>query len=174
MDDLELYQGLYNRELARRADADTKINVPITAISILFSLIFYLVTKVNFINCELRTLFYFFMGLSILFLLIGLFYLVKSYNNLFRGNVYDSFPEAAEIKKHQDELKKHYSNEKEYQQAFDDYLLGKYIKYATDGVRVNDRRFKELYYSRNSIILSMCTVLIMAVITGISIIINKI
>jgi len=168
--DKELYKGLYQRELDRRADLDAKINVPITAITVLFSLIFLLVTKTKGATCEVLTLFYLFMSLSILFLLISLFFLVKSYTNFFPGHKYFSFPKASEIREYQLQLEEHHKDKEKAQEALENYLVEKYVKYATDGVRINDKRFDHLHYCRVCIILAMCTILVMAALSGITII----
>lgn len=162
MDDLELYKSIYDRELGRRINLDNAINIPIGIISVLVSLIYYFSSNINIVLIGWKYVFYIFVTISSLLILVSIYYLIKSYNNLFRGFDYHNFPTTDELRKYQLELVKYNTKvESENQILFSQYLIDKYVSYADDHIRINDKRAFCLYISKSFFIAAILILLIL-------------
>ena len=93
---------MYDRELNRRKDLDAAINLPITILTILVAANSYLISKEegNSAAMDFFVLSEYFISFFLLFLhfLLSIFYLIRSYNNLFKGFGYRNLGLTTEIR----------------------------------------------------------------------------
>jgi predicted PurR-regulated permease PerM len=170
MNDLEFYYGIFERELQRRRSLDSLINLPLAGISLLAGLVYFIFTKHEFDKSDTYSyILGFCLVVSFILLVIAVVFLAKSFNNLFKSNTYLNLPLTSQLRDYQLELKQHHeSNKQEYKEAFEKYLITKYIEYSDDHIKINDRRSNELYYSKSCIIGSALLILIALIVYLIS------
>jgi hypothetical protein len=163
MDSLEFYKSIYDRELARRLELNNALNIPVGVIAILTAIISYIITNIS--SCYNSTYFWIitcFTGVSIILTLISIFFLAKSYNNIFKGHDYRNLALTKEIRKYQIELEIFNCQmvEKEAKIDFESVLIEKLNYYTDNHILINDFRQIKLYYAKSFIIGSTFSTLI--------------
>ena len=107
MDDFNFYKNLFDRELSRRNDLDNAINLPLNTLIICAGLIYFLITKIVEINSNITIyIIYIIIVFATIFLIKSIYYLIMSYNNLFKGFDYLQFPSTRKLRDYQFELQK--------------------------------------------------------------------
>ncbi|MBL7136450.1 MAG: hypothetical protein ISS81_07660 [Candidatus Marinimicrobia bacterium] len=90
----------YHKENERRTSLNNSLNIPIGILTGLFALIFFLIKEFDFEN-EINNWIYYsfilFLIISIIFWLLVVFNLFRSYNKLFKGYEYDGLPFATQL-----------------------------------------------------------------------------
>ena len=134
MNDIEFYKSFYDRELSRRIDLDNALNIPIGLIAILIALISYLISNINFcdniiVNCLITG----FTAISILLIFQAIYFLSKSYNNVFKGYQYLNFSLTTDIRKFQKSVESYNSEVQDGKEKIDieSELIDK-LNYYTD------------------------------------------
>ncbi|WP_143083670.1 hypothetical protein [Salegentibacter agarivorans] len=155
MDSYSFYKSLYDRELNRRIQLDNSINLPVTILTLIVGLNYYYLKNVGIrdINEILILDYSGFPVVSLLFL-ISLFFLIKSYNNLFRGFSYRNLAKPSEISNFQNELD-NYNNQVDEKVTFESIIIKRLNKVSDNHILINDQRSIDLYRSRTFIILTL-------------------
>lgn len=159
MNELEFYRSLYQRELNRRNDLDNAVNIPIGIITLLTALLYFLINHHKFECLKIWNLsMSITIFLSIILLLIGIFFLSKSFNNLFVGFKYLNFPTTRELRNYQIQLENYeIENKTENIKSFNNYIIEKYVDYSDSHIKINDKRALSLYRAKTLIICSLTT-----------------
>ncbi|WP_313253787.1 hypothetical protein [Empedobacter sp.] len=160
MEKYNFYKSFYDRELNRRKDLDSFINLPLTIIGILITANTYLAKSlfpiISICNINLKQI------LIIIFFLIVIFtisYLIKSYNNFFKGFKYRNFGNYLELREYEIKISLH--NEKsENKIDFDKQVLDKMIFFAENHCYINDKRSYDLYISKTGIFILIISTII--------------
>ncbi len=160
--DIEFYKALYQREKVRRIEIDNGLNVPIIILSGLVGLLYFVLSNFELVADQTWSR----LGqvtavLSMVSIVVALFFLIKAFNNWFFGFQYLALPHAQELRDYQKELTKYQELEdSDTEITFENYLIEKYVEYADNNSRTNDNRGENLYYSRVFIIISIILLLI--------------
>ncbi len=157
MDSYQFYKSIYDRELTRRKDLDSAINLPLTIISILVAANSYLIKQVSFQDKS-------YLGVgeisvsALIFaaFVITIFFLTKSYNNFFKGFAYRNLGLTTAIRKYETEVMNYNNKVKEQDKiAFEEVLINKITSATDNHIILNDKRMYCLYVARTFIIISM-------------------
>ena len=158
MDSYQFYKAIYDRELSRRKDLDSAINLPLTILSIIVAANSYIVKALDSIENSLQVriqnylIILIFIGLG-----ISIFYLTRSYNNLFKGFAYKNLGLTTEIRKYEKIDMANYNikvDEKD-KLVFEDIIISKLTSITDDHILFNDKRSLDLYRARTFIIVSI-------------------
>tara|TARA_Y100000815_G_C13080924_1_gene401940 strand:- start:70 stop:597 length:528 start_codon:yes stop_codon:yes gene_type:complete len=163
MDDFSFYKSAYDNELVRRDNLDNAVNPPIVVLTVLIGAISYLLSNIDLRNADNFTItILVLVGISALAISIAIFFLARSYNNLFIGFKYLSYPYLSELRVIQNEkIPEYNSNKKKKEKVdFEEGLIERFIKYADNYFKINDKRASDLYKAKSFIIGSMVLILI--------------
>ena len=163
MNDIEFYKSIYDRELKRRFDLDNALNIPIGLIVVLLALISFIISNLNFCNNIKAN--WIILGLtftSVLLIISGIYFLAKSYNNVFKNHKYLNLPFTYYLREYQLKLESYnakISNGKD-KIDFDSQLIEKLNHYTDNHILVNEFRARNLAYAKTVIILSVFLLLV--------------
>ncbi|TRO66786.1 hypothetical protein [Christiangramia sabulilitoris] len=155
MNDYSFYKSLYDRELNRRVHFDNSINLPVTILTLIVGLNYYYIKNIGIKDIN-EILFWDYSGfllVSILFL-TSLFFLIKSYNNLFRGFSYRNLATPSEIADFKNELDK-YNDQVDEKVSFESVIVEKLNQVSDNHILINDQRSIDLYRCKTFIILTL-------------------
>lgn len=163
METYQFYKSFYDRELSRRYTLDSSINLPLTIIGILMTANTYLAKKLfplrGFDELTLEHIFIFLFFISIA---VTITYLIKSYNNFYKGFKYRNIGNYKNLREY--EIKVEQYNEEITDQNlklnFDKIVLDKIIDIAENHCTINDKRSYDLYISKTFILFSIIFTLI--------------
>lgn len=162
MKSLDFYQWFYDRELKRRFDLDSSLNIPIGLIVILMGLISYTISDLNF--SDDICLHYVIAALtiiSVILIFLSIYFLAKSYNNFFKGHRYLNFALTKEIREFETNLKYYNSQVNEEKKIeLESQIIEKMNCYTDNHTLVNDYRQINLHNAKSFIIISIFLVLI--------------
>lgn len=163
MDSYSFYKSLYDRELNRRLSLDNAISMPITALTLVVALNSYIfkeqiIAKQVIIAtlCEVK-LKHFILFLTIATILITIFYLIRSSNNLFKGFAYRNFAYVSDILKFENEIRQ-YNNlaiDESNKIEFADTIIKKLAELTDDHIIFNDKRSKDIHWAKTSLVISL-------------------
>ncbi len=154
MDKLSFYKSIFDKEQNRRNELNNAINQPITLVTVLVGLLYFIYNKVDlkdfsFINSIIIIILIY----SICSFLICVYYLALSFNNLLKGFEYKDFPKTDELFNYNKQLEDYNLKVNENEKInFDDYLVEKYVEYSASFVAINDKRSLYLYMGKKSLI----------------------
>ena len=159
MDSYSFYKSLYDRELNRRKDLDSSITVPTTILTLIVGMNTYFFQELELTVNSINT----FTGIELFIIfsnvvsfLLGLFFLIKSYNNLFVGFEYLNFGSLKEIRKYEIiDLKSHNSKENVKEIVFENVIIDKLCDYIDNHTFINDKRTYDLYFAKTLTILAL-------------------
>ncbi len=167
MESYDFYKSIYDRELTRRMDLDKSINIPITILTLIIGLNSIYTDESLFQNffCEFGTV-------KIMILIIGItlfistFFLIKSYNNLFKGFAYRNLALTKKIREFETKQIPEYNAQVNVEDklTFETELIERLIVVTDNHTIFNDRRSLDLYRAKTFIIVSL-------ILTGIQLII---
>lgn len=167
MESFNFYRSIYDRELSRRMDLDKSINIPITILTLIIGLN-SIYTDKDFFECffqkiEMVQIMIIIIGVSIL---ISAFFLIKSYNNLFKGFAYRNLALTKEIREFETKQIPSYNAQvsEEDKLNFETELINRLITVTDNHTTFNDRRSLDLYRAKTFLILSL-------ILTGIQLVI---
>lgn len=157
MNNYSLYKSLYDRELNRRIQFDNSINLPVTILTLIVGLNFYYLKNIGIKNIN-GILFWDYSGILLIFLLflISLYFLIKSYNNLFRGFSYRNLAKPSEIEDFRLELVG-YNIEVAEKVSFESVMIKRLNQVTDNHILINDQRSIDLYRCKTFIILTLMT-----------------
>ena len=153
MESFQLYKSLYDRELRRRIDLDESINIPLTILTLIIAANSYIINKANNVtlNC-----FWSFTSLILLFAVfiafsISIYFLLRSFNNFFRGFVYRNLPLSTEIRNFELNLR----DDENREVIFENRIIEE-INIYTDSHKIfNDKRSLDLYKAKSFITVTL-------------------
>jgi hypothetical protein len=158
VDSYQFYKSLYDRELGRRTDLNSAISLPITILTILVTANLYLFERFNATTHQvLVNISYIIFILSLLSFLISLFYLVCSYNNLFKGFGYRNIAHTMKIRKFEVDVTEYNEKLADPKQRidFEKTVIDKLTELTDSHIIFNDRRGKYLHIARIFIIATL-------------------
>ena len=158
MDSYQFYKSIYDRELNRRKDLDSAINLPLTILSILVAANSFIIKEKDLTDnlCQQRIV-----NILVIFIFIGLaitvFYLTRSYNNLFKGFAYRNLGLTTEIRKYETVDLPNYNNQVEEKDKliFENIIINKLTNIVDNHIVFNDKRSRDLYIAKTFLIISM-------------------
>lgn len=156
MESYEFYKSIYDRELSRRKDLDSDINLPLTILSILFAANSYLIKEGKFddrywythVEFILLTSFYTSMVIAIIFL-------IKSYNNFFKGFAYKNLGLMTEVRKYEKQVIEYNLKAFENKISFEGVVIDKIVSFTDDHIIFNDVRQRDIYKAKTSIVIAL-------------------
>ena len=121
------YKSIYDRELKRRIDLDNSINIPITILTLVVGLNTIYIYEFFFRELGIIQFLSIIIGVTIL---ISIFFIIKSYNNLFKGFKYQNLPLTKEIREYETKEIPEYNSkvEEEHKLSFEDYIINQLIE----------------------------------------------
>ena len=159
----QFYKSFYDRELSRRYTLDSSINLPLTIIGILMTANTYLAKNLfPFRGFDEFTLEHIFIFLFFFSISITISYLIKSYNNFYKGFKYRNIGNYKDLRKYEIKVKK-YNEEITDQNSklnFDEIVLDKIIDISENHCSISDKRSYDLYISKTFILFSIIFTLI--------------
>lgn len=158
MDSYQLYKSFYDRELNRRKDLDSAINIPLTILSIIVAANTYIIKQRGLterFNQELiqdLLLAFIFIGLG-----ISIFFLTRSYNNLFKGFAYRNLGFTSEIRKYETvDISKYNKQVVETAKlSFENVIIDKITQITDNHIAFNDKRSHDIYLAKTFLIISV-------------------
>ncbi|MDB5280248.1 MAG: Uncharacterized protein JWR61_5203 [Ferruginibacter sp.] len=158
MDSYQFYKSLYDRELNRRKDLDAAINLPITILTILVAANSYLIGKeVTIQQKYIVVCSSILLTLLLVSFLVSIFYLIRSYNNLFKGFGYGNLGLTTEIRNFElIEIPKYNAQVDETKKLnFEAIIINKLTQYTDDHIVFNDKRSFDLHRAKTFIIITL-------------------
>lgn len=157
----ELYEKLYFHEIEAREHLSARVQVPLAITVSLIGVLAFMLLNFNKELCGLPTfLFLFFLVLSSSALIVGIFFLIRSWY----GHTYSFLPSAAKTEDYRQILVNTYSgydNSDDLTQGhLNDYLCNYFVQCSTVNTHCNDKRSLYLHKANGSLII---TVLLAAV-----------
>lgn len=158
MNSFSFYKSIYDRELARRVTLDSLINIPITILTIIVGLNAIKIDEIfsDKILSDYK-LPHVFSLVVLISVLTSIFFLIKSYNNWFKGFAYRNLALMEKIREFEtidipDYNEKVDNNEKLH---FEIELINRIIFVTDNHISINDQRSLDLYRAKTSVIISL-------------------
>lgn len=150
MDKFLFYKSIFEKEQTRRKDIDTSINQPITIASLFVGLMYFLYSKINLCDWTcLNSIIILTLILSLISLIICIYFLTLSFNNLYTGFKYLDLPKTIELHKYEMELGEYNKlDQGRPGQNFEDFLIEKFVLYSDNHIKINDKRSLNLYRAK--------------------------
>lgn len=158
MESYNFYKSIYDRELSRRMDLEKSINLPITILTLIIGLNSIYTGELFFKNFILEIgvvqIMFFVIGTMIL---ISTFFLIKSYNNLFKGFAYRNLALTKMIREFETVQIPDYNAQvsEEDKLTFETELIKRLIAVTDNHTAFNDIRSLDLYRAKTFLILSL-------------------
>jgi hypothetical protein len=158
MDSYQFYKSLYDRELTRRTDLDSAINLPLTILTVVVAANGYIV-KGNILTRHswqqvIQNIFLVLVSIGVG---ISIFYLTRSYNNFFKGFAYRNLGLTSAIRKYEDLELVNYNKQVEEKDRiqFENVIIDKLTTFTDDHTIFNDKRSHDLYLAKTFLIVSI-------------------
>lgn len=157
MEKLSFYKSIFDKEQNRRNELNNSINQPITLTTILTGLLYFIYGKIDLFGSSfLNYVIVILLISSFALLLASIYFLAISFNNLFSGFEYLDLPKTKELFDYQKEIEVYNTKSDEEKKVnFDDYLIGKYVKYSDNFIEINDKRSLYLYKTKRILIAAL-------------------
>lgn len=158
MESYQLYKSLYDRELNRRKDLDAAINLPITILTILIAANSYLIGKLDTVyQTNIILISNIILALILVSFLISIFFLTRSYNNLFKGFGYRNLGFTKEIRDFELNAIPKYNEQvdKKEKLSFEKIIIDKLTHVTDDHIIFNDKRSLDLYKARTFLLITL-------------------
>ncbi|NOW95817.1 hypothetical protein [Mucilaginibacter sp. SG564] len=157
MDSYSFYKSLYDRELTRRINLDNAISLPITVLTIIVASNSYALKDQSIIynvtDFKPRHLI---LVVLLIVLFMAIFYIMRSFNNLFKGFAYKNFAYVSDIVKYEKQIEEYnntVTNERKID--FSQIIILKLAGLTDDHIIFNDKRSKDLQKARTYLIVSL-------------------
>lgn len=153
MNSLEFYKEIFEKELVRNKDLDAAVNAPIGLTTLIIGLMSYVYNKINFHVLEFSGALAVLILTSLIFVI---YFLSKSYNNLFRGYNYINLPHTEELRNYEKKIEDYNQKVDECERMnFEEYLAENYVTMADNNGKVNRRRYYQLYLAKTTLMISI-------------------
>ena len=162
---LEFYIHQFEKEDARRQEVYSALNIPIAFFSALVSIIFFLISTFNYsTESFLKLIFLLFISLSIIILIIILYYLIKANTDIFKGYIYSNIPSSKALIKHNEDLITYYTtyfqDEMKGEMEFENNLIHIFKENADYNNYINEKRHSYIYKSKQWLVLAVISFMI--------------
>ena len=162
MNDLEFYRQIFEKELSRKKDLNDSVNIPIGLSTLIIALLSFINMEMKFDVIELPGII---SGLVLLSLLLAIFFLTKSYNNLLRGYNYLNLPHTNELRSYQMKIEKYNQEvDRQERESFEIYLINNYAEMADKNGKVNKIRYYQLYLAKTTLMISIMLSMILLIV----------
>ncbi|RYU95845.1 hypothetical protein [Emticicia agri] len=162
---LDFYKELFYKEVDRRKDFNNAIIIPITLLTGVFSIIFYLISAYKFSYWGVLSYgFVILLAASSLIFIICAFHTIRFYSNIDAGFQTIELPRPNEIEDYRKSLLNYHKKASEVEEVFNDWLIEQYIMSTTNYQVNNDLKanhffqFKK-YFFYGLIALFLCGIL---------------
>lgn len=156
MESYQFYKGIYDRELSRRKDLDADINLPLTILSVLFAANSYLIKEGSFDDKYCTAYIEFLLLTSVyISITIAILFLIKSYNNFFKGFAYKNLGLMTEVRKYEKLVVEYNSKVFENKISFEEVVIDKIVSFTDDHIIFNDVRHRDIYKAKTSLVIAM-------------------
>lgn len=165
MDKFEFLKEWFYKEDERKESLNNSVNLQLGILTAIIAAIFYILTKYNYTDLPFSTfLFIFFQIATIIFWLISSYFLLMSYNNLYKGYKYLGFPYANFINDEYAKLKPYYEQyrndlDKDLDSLVKDNIEKLLIRNIDNNFYLNDT--KSAYLHKSKIHLLNCIILLL-------------
>ena len=173
----EIYKDVYYKELERKNQLEDSLMLPVGIVTALSTGLFYLVTNFNYkCNSYLKYIFIVLVIISLIFIIITIYQLIRAYNNFTFGYEYHYLSYSAEIEKYYSDLidffksKKH-SKEKtviESNKIIEQFFIDEFITKSDFNCYNNDKKQSHSYKARVFLIFALITIFILVFPYGIN------
>lgn len=155
MDRLTFYKSIFDKEQNRRNELNNSVNQPITLVTLLVGLLYFLYNNNNLTsNCFIDLIILIALCAAFVLFLICIYYLALSFNNFLIGFSYKDFPKTLELFDYDKKIEIFNATaEEDQKQDFEKYLIQKYVEYSDNYVNVNDKRLLNLYKAKKFLII---------------------
>jgi hypothetical protein len=163
-DKFEFYKDFYFKELDKRNEINNSLSLPIGIITTLIAGVFYLSTNFNY-DCQslghiiVAFIFVILVVTGIVFLIVAVYDLVKSYTDFPKGYEYFLLPDTNEIDDYEKKLQEYYSKNPEMpntaNEEVKEYILSEMIKNTGQNQVNNKRKSKFRYLCEKNLIISL-------------------
>ncbi|MBF4473727.1 hypothetical protein [Flavobacterium sp. HJJ] len=116
MNKFEFKKDWFYKEEERKDTLNNTLNIPIGILTAIIAGLYFIITKFNYENCGgniLKFLFITIILFTSIFWLASIYYLLRSYNNLYDGYKYKAFPSAHFIEDEYNNLETYYNTYKD-------------------------------------------------------------
>lgn len=162
---LDFYKELFYKEVDRRKDFNNAIIIPITLLTGVFSIIFYLISAYKFSDWGvLNYSFVVLLGVPSVIFIICAFHTIRFYSNIDAGFQTIELPRPNEIEDYRKSLLNYHKKVSDVEEVFNEWLIEQYILSTTNYQINNDLktihffRFKK-YFFYGLIALFLCGIL---------------
>ena len=164
MNKFEILKEWFYKEEERKDSLNNSINIQLTILTAIIAAIYYYLIKFNYLENFIYWFFLILMGITVFFWLASIFYLLKSYNNLYKGFEYKGFPNANFINNEYENLKDYYEEYKDdLEQNLDELVLENVEKILItsldNNVFMNDQKSGYLHKSKIHLVNCILTLL---------------
>jgi hypothetical protein len=157
MDKYVFFENWYHKENERHIAIHDALNTPIGVIAALSAVFVFQINSFNF-DLEKRfwveSIFLFFFALSVICWMVSIIYLIRCYNNFFRGYQYKALPYASELNKHYSALEV-FAEENETPEAtskiFQSQLADMFVEYLDANIVNNDTKTRFLFRCKQTL-----------------------
>lgn len=163
----------FHKENERQIAINDSLNIPIGILTGIFAMIFYMFTSFSFAqesNFILRISFISLIILSLIFWIIVVYFLFKSYNNLFHTYEYKAMPFPTELNIHYENLAVYVNENKgllddsiTVNSLYDNQLIDMLSEYLNRNIENNDRKSSYLHIAKKYLLVCIISVIFCAV-----------
>lgn len=161
MDSFDFYKDLYFKEIDRRVVLDNMIGQLFTISPIIAAILYFQYNQLIKHPLRLDSIIVILFFISLLLFIVACFFIVKFWGIPFIGFNYKYIPSTSELfeyEKQLDEYNKHINIEED-KRTLKQYLLEKFVETTNVNIKINDNRYKDLYYVKTCLSLSFVLVL---------------
>ena len=168
MKSFEFYKELYHKENERRQEVLNSMNIPIAVITAIASATYYFITTFDY-NTEpfLKAIFVGLIFLSIISLLLSIYFLIRAFSDFTKGYEYTGIPYVKELFDWHSDLENYYTsigqNISTADQHFENFLIENMVKHIDHNMYINDKKHGFIYKSKKFLVLSIVFSLIILV-----------
>jgi hypothetical protein len=169
MDRLSFLVDWYNKEHDRQGSLTDSLNIPIGILTAMIAVLFYLLNKFTFGSSEsqlVQILFIVFIAAAAVNWLCVVFYLFKSYNNLFVGYKYKALPLPTDLEiqykkyeKYVEDYKASLNNSVSADSLYESELIQTLSTAVTVNITNNDTKAARLYNSKKHLLICLIFVI---------------
>ncbi|WP_066759363.1 hypothetical protein [Crocinitomix algicola] len=165
MNKFDFYKEFYIKENERRQEVLNSFNIPIAIITALSSATYFFITSFDYkIEVFLTAIFIGLISITIVGLLLAIYYLIRAFSDFTKGYEYSGLPYMKELydwNKNLEEYYEHYENDSGIaDKKYEEYLIEKMVEHTEHNMYVNDKKHGFIYKSKKFLIASLVLTLI--------------
>lgn len=165
MNKFDFYKEFYIKENERRQEVLSSFNIPIAIITALSSASYYFITSFDYkIEVFLTAIFIGLISITIVGLLLAIYYLIRAFSDFTKGYEYSGLPYMKELYDWNINLQEYYEQYEEdssiADKKYEEYLIEKMVEHTEHNMYVNDKKHGFIYKSKKFLIVSLVLTLI--------------